>query len=207
MLKSPFFIIICLLIVAMPIFVVVKIVQGRQARRAQAASQIAVVALPQDRHIEMRNSAAVGSTAMYAVGFLAGAIAMLVFPDLLRTRWFAYPVGIVLLLLGGLCVYISWSQKKEIIVADRNGIEVRAEGKVIDKVGWNQVGKVKILKIEHRKSRTAIATSEDRYFILEDPKGEELFRAEDPLSPSEAYTLFLDSIPAWTGLKITRVTK
>jgi hypothetical protein len=207
LLKSPFLIIICLLIVAMPVFVVVKIVQSRQARRNPAASPVAIVVPPQERRIELRNSGAVANTGLYALSFLVSGIAMLVFPDLLRTRWLSYPVGFILLLLGGLCVYITWNQKKEVIIADRNGIEVRAAGQMIDKVEWSQVGTVKILTIEYRRSRTAIATSKDRYFLLEDRSGNELFRAEAPLDPPEAYKLFLDSVPSWTGLKILHETE
>ena len=105
-------------------------------------------------------------------------------------------------------VYVAFFQNKERIVADRDGIEVRVAGETPEKVSWSQVGTVKILEVRAKiKSTSALTRFVGTYFLLLDREGGELLKIDDPLAPSEAYQLFLDCIPAWTGLPVQRETE
>ena len=164
---------------------------------------------PPDSPIEMRlPKITIGKYLLYAVSFLIGCIWLLRYPETLWTRWLAYPAALVLLALTGVMLYVTFYQNKERIVADRDGIEVRVAGEAPEKVNWSQVGTVKILKVEAKiKSTSALTRLVGTYFQLLDREGGELLKIDDPLAPSEAYQLFLDCIPTWTGLPVQRETE
>jgi len=167
------------------------------------------VVTPPDSPIEMRlPKITIGTYLLYAASFLIGCIWLFRYPETLWTRWLAYPAALVLLALTGVMLYVTFYQNKERIVADRDGIEVRVAGEAPERVNWSQVGTVKILKVEARiKSTSALTRLVGTYFLLQDREGGELLKIDDPLAPSEAYQLFLDCIPAWTGLPVHRETE
>lgn len=165
---------------------------------------------PPDSPIEMRLpwETIISQNLLYAAGFLFTCIWLLWYPETLWTRWLSYPAALVLLALTGVMLYVAFYQNKERIVADRDGIEVRVAGETPEKVSWSQVGTVKILTVEARiKSTSALTRSVGTYFLLLDRNGGELLKIDDPLAPSETYQLFLDCIPAWTGLPVQRETE
>lgn len=170
-----------------------------------AAVQPAKPVTPPDRPIEMRPAS--GSFAeefIISLGFLMACIGLLIFPDVLWTRWLSYPVALVLLIVSGASFSSTWAVRNKTIAADRSGLEIRVKGKIVEKIAWTDIGMVMTLKIEHRKSNSAIATSTSRYLVMENRGGEEIFRIDEPLTPPEAYVLFLECIPSWTGLKVRR---
>jgi len=165
---------------------------------------------PPESPIEMRPSweTILRRNLLYAAGFLFVSIWLLWYPQTLWTRWLAYPAALVLLALAGVVLYAAFHQKKERIVADREGVEVRLVGETPRKVKWSQVGTVKILEVRARtKFDSAMTRSSGTYFLLQDREGIELLKIEEPLAPSEAYQLFLDCIPAWARLSIQRETQ
>lgn len=185
-------------------------------RKSETASQAPAVTTeapravtPPDSPIEMRlPKITIGIYLLYAAFFLIGCVMLLRYPDILWTRWISYPAAPVLLALMGVMLYVAFYQNKERIVADRDGIEVRVVGEILKKVSWSQVGTVKILEVETRiKSDSALTRLSGRYLLLQDREGGELWKIDEPLAPSEAYQLFLDCIPAWTGLPVQRETQ
>ena len=184
-----------------------KLEKGSQA--PAVVTQPPPVVTPPDSPIEMRlPKITIGTYLLYAASFLIGCIWLLRYPETLWTRWLAYPAALVLLALTGVMLYVTFYQNKERIVADRDGIEVRVAGEAPERVNWSQVGTVKILKVEARiKSTSALTRLVGTYFLLQDREGGELLKIDDPLAPSEAYQLFLDCIPVWTGLPVQRETE
>ncbi len=83
--------------------------------------------------IEMRRTGAgIGETVMWAVGFFFSAVGLALFPDVLWTRWLAYPVAAVLLVLAAGAAYIAVGQTSQRCVADANGVDVWG----LERVAW-----------------------------------------------------------------------
>jgi hypothetical protein len=193
----------------------VKYIYDSMTHREALASQAPAAAVeppkpvtPPDRPIEMRPAEGEsGDKLLYAVGFLLAGLGMLVFPDMLWSRWLAYPAALVLLVLSGFSFHMTYGLKNQTLVADGKGIEIREKGEVIDKIAWSDVGTVKIQVIEHRKSTRSVAVEKDRNFLLLDRSGELVLTIAEPLTPPESYRLFLNCIPSWTGLTVEHEVK
>lgn len=165
--------------------------------------------------------ATLSSTLYWAVGFFLTSVGLVECPGALWTRWLSYPAAFVALLLMGLMLVITMSQKLERVVADSSGIRVITEtrgltdseilgGRTRDltkpetTVGWGQVGAVKRVEVKMRRvSRQQTSTTlVRREFVLLDREGNELLNIEEPLDPPDRYQRFLESIPRWTGLQV-----
>lgn len=183
-------------------------------RKSEPATEALPVVAPPPREvtppespIEMRHSweTIMRRNLLYAAGFLFVGIWLLGYPQTLWTRWLAYPAALILLTLAGIVLYAASCQKKERIVADREGIEIRTGGEAPKKVHWNRVGTVKILEVRTRtKPDSPVTRVSGSYLLLQDREGIELLKVEEPLVPSEAYRLLLDCLPAWTGFPVQR---
>lgn len=176
-----------------------------QEKRQMAAVKppVKVIPPPPAGPIEMRRTgASIGETWMWAIGFFCSAVGLALFPDVLWTRWLAYPVAAVLLVLAAGAAYIAVGQRNQRCVADANGVDVWG----IERVAWKDVASVTL--VEERASsqyRTRRAGVLARYLLLESQAGEELLRLEE-LAPPEEYRRFLDAIPAWTGRPVQEKT-
>jgi hypothetical protein len=180
-----------------------RVAQEEPQRMAAVSPKPKVVAPPPASPIEMRRtSASIGSTVMWAIGFFLTALLLAWYPDALWTRWLAYPVAVVALLLSAGAAYMAWGQRNERIVADAHGIQVDGE----QQVAWRDVASATL--VEERASsryRTSRVGVLDKYLLLEDRTGEELLRLEE-LDPPEQYRRFLEAIPAWTKLPVQEKT-
>lgn len=178
----------------------------------EAAQSGAALAAPPGPIVMQLSGEAIGSTLLWAAGFLIGAIGLVQFPDILWKWWLSYPAAVVLMLLMALLFFIAVNQKIERIVADSNGIEVRTEVRGLShsdkKVAWRDVGAVKRIDVYVRKTKGPDNFMR-REFVLLSREGVELLNLEDPLGPPQAYERFLDSIPVWTDLAVQkdRVTR
>jgi membrane protein YdbS with pleckstrin-like domain len=162
-------------------------------------------------------STTLNETLSWALGFLIAAIGLVQFPDLLWKNWLSYPAAFVALLLVGVMILITTSQKLERVVADAHGMEVRTEirgASVVEtKVNWGQVGAVKRVAVYMKRVSTSRTRGPETpirsEFVLLDREGGELLNIEDALDPPDKYKLFLESIPRWTGLPVQneKVTK
>jgi len=162
---------------------------------------VKVIPPPPAGLIEMRRtSASIGGTVMWAIGFFLSAVGLAVFPDVLWTRWLAYPVAVVLLALAAGAAYLAVGERNQRCVADANGIDAWG----LERVAWKDVASVTMVEERARPSsrRTGML---DRYLLFEDQAGEELLRLEE-MAPPEEYRRFLDAIPAWTGRPVQEKT-
>jgi hypothetical protein len=175
---------------------------GRQQRaweeekRQMAAVKppVKVIPPPPAGPIEMRRtSASIGDTWMWAIGFFCSAVGVALFPDVLWTRWLAYPVAAVLLVLAAGATYIAVGQRSQRCVADAKGVDAWG----LEQVAWKDVASVTLVE-ERAGARSRRVGVLNRYLLLESKAGEELLRLEE-MAPPEQYRRFLDAIPAWTG--------
>lgn len=148
-------------------------------------------------------------TLFWALGFLIAAVALVQSPDVLWTKWLAYPAAFLALLLVGVMILITMSQRLERVVADARCIEVSTEARGASVretlVAWTQVGAVK--RREVHINRTISRDIGRRTFlrcelVLLDRAGGELLKLSEPLDPPASYKLFLESVPRWTGLPV-----
>ena len=112
-----------------------------EEKRQMAAVQppVKVIPPPPAGPIEMRRtSASIGNTVMWAIGFFLVAVGLAVFPDVLWTRWLAYPVAAVSLVLAAGVAYIALGQRSQRCVADANGVDVWG----LERVAWKDVASV-----------------------------------------------------------------
>ena len=178
----------------------------------EAAQSGAAMAVPGGPVVMQLSGETIGSTLLWAAGFLIGAIGLVQFPDMLWKWWLSYLAAILLMLLMAVMILIAMNQKFERIVADSNGIEVRTEIRGLSvpgkKVAWRDVGAVKRVDVYVRRTKGG-DNFVRREFVLLSREGIELLNLEDPLGPPQAYQRFLDSIPVWTDLAVQkdRVTR
>jgi hypothetical protein len=182
---------------------------GRQQRaweeekRQMAAVKppVKVIPPPPAGPIEMRRtSASIGDTWMWAIGFFCSAVGVALFPDVLWTRWLAYPVAAVLLVLAAGATYIAVGQRSQRCVADAKGVDAWG----LEQVAWKDVASVTLVE-ERAGARSRRVGVLNRYLLLESKAGEELLRLEE-MAPPEQYRRFLDAIPAWTGRPVQEKT-
>jgi hypothetical protein len=174
-----------------------------EEKRQMAAVKppVKVIPPPPARPIEMRRTgASISDTVMWAIGFFLVAVGLAVFPDVLWTRWLAYPVAVVSLALAAGVAYVAVGQRNQRCVADANGVDVWG----LERVAWKDVASVTLVE-ERAGSRSRRVGVLDRYLLLESKAGEELLRLEE-LAPPEEYRRFLDAIPAWTGRPVQEKT-
>ena len=183
--------------------------------------------------IVMRMSTeSLASLLAWAAGFLGAAGVLVLYPDLLWTKWLGYPGAVLALPLSGLMLVIALNQELRRVVADAQGIVV-IEGAVTtrallgnqsrgapafpekvevesEKVAWSQVGAVKRIESyleQSGKSTGSHTVFMKREFLILDRGGEELLSLEDPMDPPENFRRFLESIPRWTGVPVQNLRK
>ena len=182
------------------------------------------------RIVMRATSGQVGSTLLWAVGFLGVAIGIAENGAILWTRWLSYPAALVALVLAGVATWAAKGDKLQRFVADSHGFDTHAEtpddasepkeafptGSVGDsedrlplsKIAWSQVGAVKRVVTRPRTTNSRRNSTEApvrRELIFLDRDGQELLKIDDGLDPPERYKLFLQSIPRWTGQEIKEV--
>ncbi len=146
------------------------------------------------------------------VGFFAfiAAISFTLNPEVWGIRWLGYPTALFWLALGGGALVLSLGQTMVRYSADAqcfieySGVPDEPDG---IKVAWSEVGAVKRIEL-WTKGTSGVRTSHpsqfiERRLVFFDREGKELLWVRDDLDPPERYKLFLESIPRWTGLKIT----
>jgi hypothetical protein len=147
---------------------------------------------------------------IYAICFFVFSVALVLYPDLLWTRWLSYCAAPVALGVVGVLLWVTLGERFERVVADASGVRVlnvRVEDP-ITVVAWADVGAVKRMTtmvggVTHRPG-----TGTTRHeFVLLDRKGEELLNIDEPLQPPDRYQRFLESIPRWTGLPVQDILK
>jgi hypothetical protein len=147
---------------------------------------------------------------IYAICFFVFSVALVLYPDLLWTRWLSYCASPVALGVVGVLLWMTLGERLERVVADSSGVRVlnvRIEDP-ITVVAWEEVGAVKrqtviVGGVTHRPG-----TGTTRHeFVLLDRKGEELLKVDEPLKPPDRYQRFLESIPQWTGLQVQDILK
>ncbi len=114
-----------------------------------------------------------------------------------------------------------WSSKGDRLqrlIADSRGFETHAESPEApdgespgSSILWSQVGAVKRITTRPRTTVSRRTSTETqilrRELVFFDRAGNELLRVEDALDPPDRYKLFLESIPRWTGLRISEETR
>ncbi len=177
-----------------------------ERRQAAVVRAPAEVTAPPAAPIEMRRTSRdIGNTATWPIGFLIAAIGLAFYPDLLRSRWLAYPVAAVLLVLATGMVFAVRGERRERFRADADGIEVRG-WQATQRVAWKDVASVTMVEARRVSSTHTGGDFLSRHLSLRSKGGEELLRLEE-LAPPEEFRRFLNAIPGWTGHPVQEKTE
>ena len=140
-----------------------------------------------------------------AICFFVFSVALVLYPDLLWTRWLSYCAAPVALGVVGVLLWEALGNELERVVADSSGVRVLnvRVPEPITEVAWRDVGalKRKTVKVGGVTHQPGTGTTRHELVLL-DRKGEELLNVDDPLEPPDRYQRFLESIPRWTGLQV-----
>lgn len=147
---------------------------------------------------------------IYAICFFVFSVALVLYPDLLWTRWLSYCAAPVALGVVAVLLWETLGERLERVVADASGVRVLnvRVPEPITEVAWRDVGAVKRMTIMVGGVTHQPGTGTTRHeFVLLDRKGEELLNVDEPLKPPDRYQRFLESIPRWTGLQVQDILK
>ncbi|MFN7977823.1 MAG: hypothetical protein U0P30_06775 [Vicinamibacterales bacterium] len=138
-----------------------------------------------------------------------GALVLAGQPDLLYTRFLAWPVafGMVIgALVEGSGLYSALATR---VVASSSGIEVHAPDAATQRVEWRNAAGVRLVEWMSRRN-VRQGTNAPTTLVRErltlsviDAGGRPLLQVEAPLRPAAAYDQLLAALPFWTGHPVT----
>lgn len=138
-----------------------------------------------------------------------GALVLAGQPDLLYTRFLAWPVAFGMA-LGGLAEGASlYSALTTRIVVSSSGIEVHAPDAATQRVEWRAVAGVRLVEWMSRRNvrqgtnAPTTLVRERLTLSMLDASGRPLLQVEAPLRPAAAYDQLLAALPLWTGRPVT----
>lgn len=138
-----------------------------------------------------------------------GALVLAGQPDLLYTRFLAWPVAFGMV-IGGLAQGVElYSVLATRIVASSSGIEVHAPGAATRRVAWRDAAGVRLVewmskRVTRQGSNAPTTLVRDHLSLcVLDAAGHPLVDVEAPLRPAAAYDQLLAALPHWTGRPVT----
>ena len=154
--------------------------------------------------VELRHPA--GSAWMMMIGAVISfgfSVGLYRAPDILWTRWLAWPAAAALFVAGVLISLAAYDHKHTVLRADANGMRETSRW-TAKELAWTQVGKIVRLRRTVReysqtnrryRTRTAAFT-----WVLSDRNGTELMKIDEAMEPAEALNRLLRYIPTRTGI-------
>jgi hypothetical protein len=140
-----------------------------------------------------------------AICFFVFSVALVLYADLLWTRWLSYcPAPVALGVVG----VLLWETLGNETRACRGGLQ-RCPGAQCASPRTHHRGRLAGRRRRQEEDsqgwgvthQPGIGTTRHELVLL-DRKDEELLNVDDPLEPPDRYQRFLESIPRWTGLQV-----
>lgn len=189
--------------------------ESRQIEAARVANQVRVVPPPPGATvpmtpIELRRPHMAWVRALWLVVALPlGALVLAGEPDLLYTRFLAWPValGMLVAALGeGAGLYAALATR---IVASSTGIEVVAPAAATQRLAWRDVAGARLVdwmssrNVRQGTNAPKTLVRDRQSLVLLDATGASLLALEVPLRPAASYDQLLAALPLWTGHPVT----
>jgi hypothetical protein len=145
-----------------------------------------------------------------AVVALAAGVGLFRAPDILWTKWLAWPAAAVAILIGVMIVLAAYDHKHTVVRADANGISETSRWSKKE-LAWTQVGKL----VRVRRTRREYSQVNRRYstrtsgftWVLSDRDGRELMKIDEDMVPAEGLQRLLRYVPTRTGLPVEERTE
>lgn len=145
----------------------------------------------------------------FSAGFFAlvlggAGLALFRYPDVLWTRWIAWPVGVLGILVAVVLLLEMPHHLKKRFRVNEQGIEIAFKGDV-KRVMWSEVKAIKDVRKyrkEYKKGWPNYRRLTNHYISLRDAKGEELLKIEYDWEPREQLEKLVEYAPARTKLEI-----
>ncbi|MFN0182239.1 MAG: hypothetical protein ACKVQR_00330 [Aquabacterium sp.] len=185
-------------------------VVGAATAAPGAAALAAARPAPPNAPIEMRlATTTVWSTVAWMVVLALGSVLLFSQPDVLWTRWLTWTVAVVLALLSALAALFVWSEARSRVVASASGLEWHNGLSLQKRITWAEVGSVRLVEHWTKTSgssgfKGAASTTHLARRTLQflDRQGAALMDFEEPLRPADAYAVFLQAVPVWSGHEV-----
>jgi hypothetical protein len=169
--------------------------QAEQAKVGQPApsAQPVLVALPGQVNWFLTN---------WGVAAALFALALMGQPELLWTRWLAWPASALLLVLGPVMVAAGWKGPDQQLQVGPAGLvlrETQRDGsqRVLREAGWAQVQQVVVVR-----NRNLNGPRTDR-LVFELADGQPFASVPVPVQGDAEWQRLMDSLPPWTGRPLT----
>jgi hypothetical protein len=164
--------------------------------------------------IELRLARPTTQSALcWTVVLAVGAIVLFNDPVLLGMRWLGWMAGGAMALLVPVAAAFAWSDWRSRLTASPSGLVWHNGLSVQQRVKWTEVGAVRLVE-QWVKDSGSIGFNQGssparnymsrQQIVVLDRQGQPLMEFDEPLRPPEAYRLFLDAVPGWSGIAITR---
>lgn len=146
----------------------------------------------------------------WVIGLWFGAMVLYGDPQVLWTRWLAWPLATLMLLGSAIPAFSAWAEWRSGLTASASGLEFRDGTGFLKQVGWSQVGGVKLMAYYGRRATrqglnapTTLVLERETFLVL-DKAGQTLLEVAAPLRPETAFVQLLDSVPAWAGVPVVQ---
>ncbi len=129
---------------------------------------------------------------------LLGALLLFSDPEVLGSRWLAYPAGVVLLIVGPILMAVGWPVPDGRLIIDPQGLE-RQDKIGVARLAWSTVSAVQIETRFYSDVYRSASSRRSVSLVVLDAQGQTFLREAVPLKPLLEYQRLLASLPAWSG--------
>lgn len=124
-------------------------------------------------------------------------------PEVLWTRWLAWPAAVLLLVIGPIGVFAGWPSPDGKLTVTPAGIRLQLDGPA-ESIAWADMAPVQLV----RPSRHRTGDARRNKLRFQRSNGQTIAALDVPGGPFDAaWTRLMDSLPHWSGREVAAIVE